>query len=115
MAQECFKKPGDRKGGNQVVERCNGQVDRTEGGGGHGYADFEAKRSRGASGYHKATGAKNKALENLEDCMKSLMITQMRESPMIVVEEGIMTLLQKCLASSSKGGSFVIQVGSPFG
>ncbi|KAG0572395.1 hypothetical protein KC19_VG091400 [Ceratodon purpureus] len=112
MAQECFKKPGDRKGGNQVVERCNGQVDRTEGGGGHGYADFEAKRSRGASGYHKATGAKNKALENLEDCMKSLMITQMRESPMIVVEEGIMTLLQKCLASSSKGGSFVVVEGN---
>jgi hypothetical protein len=105
-AEGFLKKPKGRKESGEV--NGNGQVDRRGAGCGH---DADAKRTKGASGAHEAPDAKNKAAENLEDCLKGLMISQMKETP-TPVEEGIMPLLRRCLAASPEGARFVVVAGT---
>lgn len=93
------------------VEAGDEPVERQDGGSRDGVDAVDAKRSRGEKGSHMSPGSKNKALENLEDCLKGLLMSQIRESP-IIVEEGVMTLIRKCLASSPKGASFVVVGGN---
>ena len=98
--REEVKSEGDRD------ESC---VLETKGGGGEGKA---SKRSRGEGGKEKMPGIQNKALQNIDDCTKGLMISQMRDVTVSVEgSEGLMPMLQSCLESDLERFSVVVISG----
>ena len=83
----------------------------SKGGGGEGK---DSKRSRGdRGGKEKMPGIQNQALQNIDDCTKGLMISQMRDLTVSVEgSEGLMPMLRSCLESSLERYSVVVISGT---
>lgn len=102
---------GNSKWNPEECEDCKGKGHVEGEGSEAGNGRLCSKRSRGPAGKQQVPGQKNKALENLEDCMKSLMISQIKET-FVYVEESFMALLRKCLASRIGSSRIVVIRGN---
>lgn len=81
---------------------------------GGGDEEMVAKRSRGDGGGQKrVSGIENKALQNIDDCTKGLMMSQMRDLTVSIEgSEGLMPMLRSCLESNLERFSVVVISGA---